>query len=192
MLPTSRLALTNNDNHACTGVFGSRHVHVDCDVSLEIYRVNRLPEARTEAVQLSVSRWLQSAPGSIDKTHPAEPLYLCARSNEWRMADIQGALAVQFSDASLRVSDMLQGRGKLLLHLAVMLAISSPLVIPYLAATIASWTVYLRGLQFFILIVGLSGCVICLTPLMLMRKNRLAVYQYVRHHFRYPTPSHSQ
>ena len=165
------------------GLFGSRTVRIGSEVSTEIYRVNKLPEDRSRVTPLAVSRWLQlhvpEGFRSFEKTHPAEPLFLCARSNEWRLANIEGRLSVEFLQADMRTRDMTAVRILLSLHLGVMVLISSPASIPYLAAIGACWTVYHRGLHHFILIVLLSSFIVLLTPLMLLRKNRIAIYHYI-------------
>lgn len=168
---------------SCMGLFGSRTVRIGSEVSTEIYRVNKLPEDRSTITPLVVSRWLQlyvsESYRSFEKTYPAEPLFLCARSNEWRVSEMEGRLTVEFLNAFLRMNDMSAVKIRLLMHLGVMILISSAASIPYLAAMAVCWIVYHRGLNYFIVITCLSVFIVLLTPIMLLRKNRVAIYHYI-------------
>jgi hypothetical protein len=88
-----------------------------------------------------------------------------------------------YREGALRYEDMRDTKLKVLIHIIIMLLISSTVMIPYLASSATSWFIYRHGLQYFLMIVTLSCCVVSLTPFMLTRKNRLLIYQYVRHHF---------
>jgi hypothetical protein len=91
----------------CLSMFGSREVGVSTNVSTEIYRVNKIPEEHKGDTQVVATRWLQmqvpltqtrvnASASSLLKSHPADPLYLCARSNEWKVPDIEGKLFIEF------------------------------------------------------------------------------------------------
>jgi hypothetical protein len=76
----------------CTSVWGSRGVVVDVlpTGAAEFFKVNRLPpESQTEEylIHLNATRWLELSSDTQNTREimqiPAEPIFLCVRSNQW-------------------------------------------------------------------------------------------------------------
>lgn len=175
---------------SCESLWGSRSVVVEAWGSVEFLKTNRLPQESLDDddfITLNVTRWMElMAPSPWEhqrelKQVPAEPLYLCARSNDWSGADAR--FSITFRPGYLREKDFELCMTKTLLHIAIMLSVSSAWLLPYLAALVMAAVAYSLGMNKFIMTLSFSGLIVCLTPLMLTRKNRHLARLYLRYFF---------
>ena len=154
--------------------------------SVEFLQLPRLPEEATPetvtrtplhlAVPLRARRWLelQSVDSALQQREvkyiAAEPFYLCARSIDWAGAD--SSFSMDFRPVYLRVGDAAVCSKKILLHVLLVLAVSSLWLLPYIAAFVTCVGTFNVGMHRFGIAIFLSSAVVCLAPLMLTQKNR--------------------
>ena len=112
---------------------------------------------------------------------PSEPFYLCARSNDWQGSDSR--LRVEFRPTYLREQDYNWVIKKTLVHISLVVAVSSLWLLPYIAALVVCIVTYIMGFDYYLATMVFSGVVVCLTPLMLTRKNRHLAKLYLRYFF---------
>lgn len=185
----------------CTSVWGSRSVEVEAIGSVEFLRVNKLPHETsstilhgdhldsTYALELSVTRWLEmnsnSQPGMTyvkkNLQIPAEPLYLCARSTNWQGEP--SSFQMKFRPARLRGRDKRHSNDQTLVHIMLIMAVSSAWLIPYLTALLAAVLAYEHAIKVMLTLFMISTSVVCLTPLMLTKHNRSSAKQYFNYYF---------
>ena len=111
----------------------------------------------------------------------AEPIYLCARSNDWRGRD--SFFRIQFRHAYLRERDKQRCNEQTVLHLVLILLSTSVWLLPYLIALIAAVLSYSNGMKIMFSVFVFSACVVCLTPLMLLKSNRYRTRMYFNYFF---------
>ena len=171
---------------SCTSIWGSRSVIVEADGSVEFLRVNRLPmESSGTQSQLHAHRWLVLASGQRKKQKevkqvPIEPLYLCARSNDWRW-NSTASINVQFRPTYFREWDRTQCLRKGLLHLLMLLVLSSALLFPYLLAMLSGTVAFVGGMNYYLYFLLVSCCIVLFAPIMFTRKNRLITRTYFKY-----------
>ena len=182
---------------SCIAIWGSRSVLVTVDGSAEFLRVHRLPRESVAApyTHLAVTRWLQVVSTSNKKQKevkrvPVEPLYLCARCNDWRK-NATANISVEFRPMYLRERDRSRYVFKMLLHMGILFALSSLSLMPYLVALVCGAFAYLYGMNHLLASVAVSCCVVLFTPLMLTRKNRHITRNYFRNLFTRIQVSHT-
>lgn len=81
---------------------------------------------------MRVQRWLHLE-ASVPEFHqvPAEPFYLCARSNDWRAdAATEAEFSVFFRSAYIRYSDRYDSLAKVSLHGLLVVAMSNMWLLP--------------------------------------------------------------
>ena len=173
----------------CHSIWGSRSVVVEVTGSAEFLKLNRLPSGSVfnEYVSLNATRWLEltatsSAAVQRDVKHvPAEPIYLCARSNDWTGAP--ASFSVTFRPAFLRERDRQLCHSKTLIHLLLVVAMSSAWLLPYLVAAVVATLAFAHGIKIMLAILVFSGGVLSLAPLMLTKKNRHLARLYLKYFF---------
>jgi hypothetical protein len=173
----------------CHSIWGSRSVVVEVTGSAEFLKLNRLPSGSVfnEHVSLNATRWLELTSASSvavqrDVKHvPAEPIYLCARSNDWTGAP--ASFSVTFRPAFLRERDRQLCHSKTLIHLLMVVAMSSAWLLPYLVASVVATLAFAHGIKIMLAILVFSGGVLSLTPLMLTKKNRHLARLYLKYFF---------
>jgi len=111
----------------------------------------------------------------------AEPIYLCARSNDWRGRD--SFFRIQFRHAYLRERDKQRCNEQTVVHLVLILLSTSVWLLPYLIALIAAVLSYSNGMKIMFSVFVFSACVVCLTPLMLLKSNRYRTRMYFNYFF---------
>jgi len=175
---------------SCHGIWGSRSVIVDAVGAVEFLKVGTLPAETNfidDHVALNVTRWLE-LPSMYSNQHqreikqiPAEPIYLCARSNDWRGGGAH--FSISFRPVYIRERDRNECLKKTLLHVASLLAVSSAWLLPYVAAIVVASVTYALGINKFIIVLGFSCCFVCMAPLMLTKKNRHLASLYFKYFF---------
>jgi hypothetical protein len=175
----------------CFAVWGSRSIIIESSESVELLKLSTsLPHESMhgEIVPIDATRWLEipsvSAYGAGYKEVfqiYAEPVYLCARSNDWRGGDAQ--FSITFRGAFLRDNDKRQCHEKTLMHIGVIFALSSAWLLPYVAAMAVAVFMFLHGLQIVLGLFAVSALVLCLAPLMLTRRNRHVARLYFNYFF---------
>lgn len=162
----------------CNSIWGSRSVVIDAIGSIEFLKLNHLPKESNfeEPISMNVSRWLE-LPSSNSKSYhhhvkqvPAEPLYLCVRSNDW-INDGDGSFKIIFRPSYQRDNDQLNASHKAYVHFFLIIALSSIKLLPYIVAMVVAIIAYLHGIKFFIVSIIFSFSIVCLTPLMLTKKK---------------------
>lgn len=111
----------------------------------------------------------------------AEPIYLCARSNDWRGRD--SFFRIQFRHAYLRERDKQRCNEQTVVHLVLILLSTSVWLLPYLIALIAAVLSYSNGMKIMFSVFVCSACVVCLTPLLLLKSNRYRMRMYFNYFF---------
>ena len=197
----------------CDSLWGSRSVVVQVQGNVEFLQMSALPEESGDkkkkerqststgsilkdielsllgAPPLKATRWLevQSVMHSDRawkkeiKHIPSEPFYLCARSNDWQGGDSR--LKVEFRPTYFREQDCSWVTKKTLVHISLVVAVSSLWLLPYIAALVVCIVTYMLGFDYYLVCMVFSGMVVCLTPLMLTRKNRHLAKLYLRYFF---------
>ena len=195
----------------CDSLWGSRSVVVQVQGNVEFLQLRDLPEesGKTKrhgksiykdieqyamesilgAMPLTATRWLEiQSVRKSDRTWkkeikhiPSEPFYLCARSNDWQGGDSR--LKVEFRPTYFREQDFTWVTKKTIVHICLVVAVSSLWLMPYIAALVTCITTYIFGFDYYLFCMVLSGLVVCLTPLMLTRKNRHLAKLYLRYFF---------
>ena len=173
----------------CLSIWGSRSVVVEAIGSVEFLKLSRLPSGSVfnERISLNVSRWLEltASSSSISQREvrhvPAEPIYLCARSNDWTGS--QAKFHITFRPVFLRESDKLLCHSKSLVHIILVIAVTSIWLLPYIAAVVVAALSFMHGIKFVIAIISFSCCIVALTPLMLTKKNRHLARLYFNYFF---------
>ena len=173
----------------CHSIWGSRSVVVEVKGSAEFFKLNRLPPSSlfNEYVSLNATRWLELATLSSEsiqkevKEVAAEPIYICGRSNDWNGADAQFHLT--FKPVYIREADKILCHSKTLIHLIMVTAFSSIMLLPYMAAIVVAFLTFTHGINIFIAILVFSCCIVSLAPLMLTRKNRHLARLYLKYFF---------
>eukprot|EP00602_Paraphysomonas_sp_CaronLab_P005491 CAMPEP_0185023266 /NCGR_PEP_ID=MMETSP1103-20130426/5950_1 /TAXON_ID=36769 /ORGANISM="Paraphysomonas bandaiensis, Strain Caron Lab Isolate" /LENGTH=784 /DNA_ID=CAMNT_0027555771 /DNA_START=208 /DNA_END=2562 /DNA_ORIENTATION=+ len=171
----------------CHSLWGSRSVSVEVQGSVEILRMKQLPRETSQIFHNS-SYWLHlnSPSGSIarDVVHvAAEPVYLCARSNDWREPAPNASISLRFRPAYTRARDREVSARKMFFQAVLLLGMSVSWLCPYLKASWIAYFAYSRGLNVFILVACLSACTLLLTPFILTRRNRDRVRESYRLYF---------
>ena len=93
---------------------------------------------------------------------PSEPFYLCARSNDWQGSDSR--LRVEFRPTYLREQDYNWVIKKTLVHISLVVAVSSLWLLPYIAALVVCIVTYIMGFDYYLATMVFSGVVVCLLP----------------------------
>lgn len=137
---------------------------------------------------LTATRWLeiQSVGRSSEwnkeiKHIPSEPFYLCARSNHWQRGD--SSIRLEFRPSYFRDSDYNWVVKKTLVHITLVVAVSSMWLLPYIAALVTSMMVFIHGFDYYLIALAFSGSVVCLTPFMFTKRNRHLAKLYLRYFF---------
>jgi len=171
--------------------------------SIEFLKVAKLPHETTSisnialhreilldsaySLELSTTRWLQLHSGGRQITLrksiqiPAEPIYLCARSTDWQSSS--ASFGMKFRPAYLREKDKRQSHNQTVVHILLIVAVSSVWFIPYLTALVAALLVYEHGIKIMLTLFVFSTSVVCLTPLMFTKHNRQSVRVYFNYFF---------
>ena len=173
----------------CNSIWGSRSVVVEVTGSVEFLKLSRLPPGSVfnEMISLNATRWLELtvSSNSISQKEiiqvPAEPIYLCARSNDW--TGLPANFRITFRPVYIRSDDQKLCHSKTRVHVALVAAVTSIWLLPYIAAIVVAALSFMHGIKFTIVIISFSGCVVLLTPLMLTRKNRHLARLYLKYFF---------
>ena len=173
----------------CHTIWGSRSVVVEVTGSVEFLKLNRLPAGSVfnEYISVNATRWLELATtsGSLSQREvrhvPAEPIYLCARSNDWTGS--QAKFHITFRPVFLREKDKQLCHSKTLVHIILVIAVTSIWLLPYIAAVVVAALTFIHGIKFIIAIITFSCCIVSLTPLMLTKKNRHLSRLYFNYFF---------
>ncbi len=179
MLPLPDLLYSHKK---CTSVWGSRGVVVSVTGSVEFLLVKNLPAEASNA-DLKATRWLELQSISDEtiqreiKHIPAEPFYLCARSIDWLGRD--SSFHLEFRPEYLRARDRTNCGQKTLLHVLLVLAVSSRWLLPYLASFIFCVVTYTYGMYRFLIALAFSLAVLCLAPFMFTKRNRHLARLYI-------------
>lgn len=182
----------------CNGLWGSRAVVLETDGSMEMLRVQKLPaESVVLAQPLNASRWLQLSAAEegaptlrMDGTSrvvakeakqiPAEPVFFCARCNDWR-ANSSAAFTAQFRQAYLRQKDVVLCRKHMLVLVALTAASAAvPAISKLLVVAAGSYGGFHYGLQRFIMVYVV--CMLCtvLLPFVRGKRTRRFIRYYMR------------
>lgn len=186
----------------CDSLWGSRSVVVEVQGSVEFLRVGKLPEENNEfrgaqsisstnilsSTLLTATRWLEIQ--SVGRSYvwkkeikhiPSEPFYLCARSNHWQRGE--SSMRIEFRPSYFRENDYNWVIKKTLVHISLVVAVSSMWLLPYIAAMVTSVMVYIHGFDYYLIFLVFSGSVVCLTPFMFTKRNRHLAKLYLRYFF---------
>jgi hypothetical protein len=170
----------------CTTIWGSRGVVVNVIGSVEFLQVKRFPAEASE-VPLQATRWLEvqslfdDAEQREIKHVSAQPFYLCARSIDWKGRD--SSFQIEFRPVYLRARDSTRCGQKLLLHLLLVVAVSSLWLLPYIASFVFSVYTYTHGMHRFMMSLAFAVAVVCLAPLMFTKRNRYLARMYIDYFF---------
>ena len=173
----------------CHTIWGSRSVVVEVTGSVEFLKLNRLPAGSVfnEYISINATRWLELTASSSLLTQrevrhvPAEPIYLCARSNDWTGSPAK--FHITFRPVFLREKDKQLCHSKTLVHIILVIAVTSIWLLPYIAAVVVAALTFIHGIKFIIAIITFSCCIVSLTPLMLTKKNRHLSRLYFNYFF---------
>lgn len=157
-------------------------------------RVKKLPEESdfNEYVSINATRWLEisrSLPGASSEYRvetrivPAEPIYLCVRSNEWSSKDGYSTFNIQFSQATMRNDDRTLSQWKALYHLILIIMFASIFLLPYLVSAILAFIIYPYGMRYYFSALIFSSFVVCLAPFMLTNHNRHLARLYLQYFY---------
>lgn len=137
---------------------------------------------------LTATRWLEiqsvgrSSVWKKEIKHiPSEPFYLCARSNHWQRGD--SGMRLEFRPSYFRDNDYNWVIKKTLVHISLVVAISSMWLLPYIAAMVTSVVIFIHGFDYYLIALAFSGSVVCLTPFMFTKRNRHLAKLYLRYFF---------
>jgi hypothetical protein len=108
---------------------------------------------------------------------PAEPYFLCARSTDWQ--GTHSRFTIKFRPAYLRAKDKRYCNDQTLVHIVLIIAVSSVWLIPYLAAVLSALVAFEHGLKVMVTCYLLCALVVCLTPVMLTKHNKAVAQQYI-------------
>ena len=173
----------------CNSIWGSRSVLVEAIGSVEILKLNRLPAGSVfnEYISLNATRWLELPSTSSTifqreiKHVPAEPIYLCARSNDWTGAS--ASFSITFRPAFVRERDRQLCHSKTLIHVLLVIAMSSAWLLPYLVAAVVATLSFNHGIKIMLAILFFSCSILTLAPFMLTKKNRHVARLYLKYFF---------
>lgn len=178
----------------CHSIWGSRTVSVEVNGSVEFFKLNRLPQESSPFYETTVTnaiRWLQLTSPSTKsylniavkdaKQVPCEPMYICARSNDWKGG--ASSFEITFKSGHIRFKDRMLVLRKAFFHIFLIIVVSSARLLPYIASLIVASITYEYSIKYMIMISIFSACVVCLTPLMLTKKNRHFAQHYIRYFF---------
>lgn len=174
---------------SCTSIWASRSMIFEISGAIEFLKLTKLPEEveRGEHIHFDAIRWMEL---DSPKGHsylrevrqvPAEPLYLCARSTDWRGE--QAHFKVSFRQAYLRERDRSRSNFKMLLHVALMIALSSVWLLPYVASLFIAGVTYVHGIHYIILLLSLCCTVLLLAPPMMTKRRRHVAWMYLHYFF---------
>lgn len=178
----------------CHSIWGSRSIVYETDGSIEVYRVHKLPvESMSREQRLNASQWIQlSAPDTDGHTDshdriateaqqaPAEPIFFCARCNDWRV-NRTASLKAQFRPAYIRSRDVYMCERHMLFLVASTAAlVVIPAFIKALVVITSAYIGFNYGLQRFIMIYILSVLCSVSIPFARDRRNRQALGHYVK------------
>jgi hypothetical protein len=174
---------------SCFALWGSRSVVVEVTGSVEFLKLSRLPASSVfnEFISINASRWLELTSSSHTLVQrevrhvPAEPIYLCARSNDWTGQPAK--FQITFRPVFLRERDKQLCHSKTFLHILLVIAVTSIWLLPYIAAIVVAALSFMHGIKFIIAIITFSCCIVSLTPLMLTKKNRHLARLYFNYFF---------
>lgn len=170
----------------CSTIWGSRGVVVNVTGSVEFLQVKRFPSEASEE-PLYATRWLEMQSLFDDaeqreiKHVSAQPFYLCARSIDWKGRD--SSFQIEFRPVYLRARDSTKCGQKLLMHLLLIVAVSSLWLLPYIAAFVFSVYTYTHGMHRFMMALAFSVVVVCLAPLMFTKRNKHKARMYIDYFF---------
>lgn len=178
----------------CDNIFASRKIEIQARGGIEILRVKKLPEESdfNEYVSINATRWLEishSLSGSSNQYHketrivPAEPIYLCVRSNDWSSTDGYSTFNIQFSEAIVRNDDRTLSRWKALYHLLLIIMFASIFLLPYLVSVMVGIIIYPIGMRYYFSALVFSSLIVCLTPFMLTNHNRHLARLYLQYFY---------
>jgi hypothetical protein len=185
----------SNNNIRCNSIWGSRSVVVEVNGSVEFLKLAKLPRESnlyTDTNDLHTTRWLElnsfvsSSASYLDslkdiKLVPCEPVYLCARSNDWNGRD--SSFNIHFRPGYIRLKDKDLIFSKCLMHLSLVFFVSSVWLLPYIAAFIVGTVTYKYAITYLVLFALFSLLVVCLTPFMLTKRNRHFARHYIKYFF---------
>jgi hypothetical protein len=188
----------------CDSLWGSRSVVVEVSGSVELLRVNELPEENSMALKggapltsikdqgstlLSATRWLEIQTVARNdrvwkkevKHIPSEPFYLCARSNDWQRED--SSMRIEFRPSYFRDTDYNWVIKKTLVHIFLVVAVSSMWLLPYIAAVVTCIVTFVHGFDYYLFALVFSGAVVSLTPFMFTKRHKHLAKLYLRYFF---------
>lgn len=177
-------------SHSCESIWGSRALVIEISGSAEVLKLSQ-PVKRVHSadsiVPLNATRWLLlSSPSNSSTVREivqvaAEPLYLCARSNDWNGHSAE--LSFSFRHVYVRERDRAKCLERLFYHFLLLYTLSSRWFLPYVVAlSVGVWS-FQYGLQKIILLGSCSSLVLCLAPLMLTKKHRHHAKLYLHYFF---------
>lgn len=174
---------------SCHSIWGSRAVKVEVNGSVEFLKLNQLPQESfpSEHTFLSADRWLQVSSLNQDhhtreiKVMPAEPVYLCARSTDWK--EMNSQFRVSFRSGFIREKDKDLCINRFVLHLVMVIAVGSAWLLPYLASVVVGFVSYHHIIRYQIITTSFCVCIVGLTPIMLMKRNRNKAMHYFLYFF---------
>lgn len=170
----------------CTSLWGSRSLSIESNSSVEFYRSTQYQTLKDtgESVSMRVQRWLHvEGNGPELRQIPAEPFYLCARSNDWREDSDAAEFSVFFRSAYMRNADRYESIVKVLMHCILVIAMSSMWLLPYVVAAGAGTVAYSEGLRFDTVLTLLCFIILLCFPLMLQPKNLHMARHYLKYFF---------
>lgn len=176
-----------SSNEQCYGLWGSNSMVVQNDGYIELLKVsNDIEESAfngDHATLLDFDKWVDLEPSAIKKILqiPSEPFVVCARSVD--LFGRNSSFDISFREAYLRDKDQLVSQEEILFHFATLIISSSSWCFPYFAALSVGSFVYVNGIHITISLLCLSGCVVCLAPIMFTAKNRRMIFIYLSYFF---------
>jgi hypothetical protein len=93
------------------------------------------------------------------------------------------SFSINFKNSFIRDKDKKRFKEHLGYHILMLLIVSSLFLLPYLVAFLTLVLVYLHGIKFLLVLLSIAITVICLTPVMLTKKNRQLASLYVHYFF---------
>ena len=151
---------------------------------LNIDDVEKKTISMSKLENISGLRWQQISPTSTsqDVVHiAAEPLYLCARSNDWTRH--LSTFRMDFRPVYERLNDKFNCTMKTVIHLFVVVLSSSAPLLPYIASIFVSILTYYFVMNKFILYLVFSFVVILFTPFMFLKDNQRMAKLYIKYFF---------
>jgi hypothetical protein len=169
--------LSDGSRYGCYGLWGSRMVSVSVDDSIEFYRLHKLPrEITTNPVILNATHWLHlnaDIGGVVSmemKQADAGPLYLCARSNNWKKTNTKSNFNVIFRSAYIRQDDRENTLKGMILLIILICNMSIVWLFPYITSIWSFVMGYYYGLNIFILLFSISIMTLFLTPFIITKR----------------------